>query len=111
VLSAQKKGEGFGYECGADCAELLLSVLELTGQNEDVYFDVNQRILTIFTRYFESTLLQPDKALFRNGTEVLRCVFSTNGGYTGLRTESSDNKLVSKLLSTLMPASSFVNRQ
>jgi len=72
-LATQKDG-GYGYEVGSDLSELLLSVFELTSQSEDIYFDVNQRIITIFSRYFETTL-QAEKTCFRNGCEVLRNIF------------------------------------
>lgn len=73
----------YNYECGADFSDLLLSVFELSSQNEDVYFDVNQRILTMFSRYFESAF-QGDRNMLRNGCEVLRSIFCTFG-YTKVR--------------------------
>ena len=57
---------GYGYECAADFSDLLLSVFELSSQNEDIYFDVNQRILTMFSRFFEATF-QGDRNFLRNG--------------------------------------------
>ena len=58
----------------SDFSEFLLSVFELTTQSEDIYFDVNQRIMTIFARFFESAT-QGDKNSLRNGCEVLRNIF------------------------------------
>jgi hypothetical protein len=57
-MLAQQKREGavslnpYGYEVASDLSELLLSVFELTTQSEEIYFDVNQRIISIFSRFF-----------------------------------------------------------
>ena len=51
TLAGISKDGGYSYEAAADFSELLLSVFELTSQNEDIYFDVNQRTITIFSRY------------------------------------------------------------
>ena len=40
----------FHYEAIADITDFLLSVYELTGLSEDIYFDVNQKITSIFSR-------------------------------------------------------------
>jgi hypothetical protein len=86
-----------------------LSVFELTTQSEDIYFDANQRIITIFARFFESAT-QGDKNSLRNGCEVLRNIFWVFGSQTS-RQEKIENKLISKLVSTFIPYSSFVNKQ
>jgi len=114
VLAQQKRDVGniphpYGYEAAADFSELLLSVLELTTQSDDIYFDVNQRIVTIFSRFFESAL-SGDKNAFRNACEVLRNIFWRFGPNPS-RTQIIENKLISKLMNTFLPPSSFVNRQ
>lgn len=38
------------YEVIADLCELLLSVYELTYFSDDIYFDVNQKITSVFSR-------------------------------------------------------------
>ena len=38
----------FHYEAIGDLSDLLLSVYELTGYSEEIYFDVNQKITSIF---------------------------------------------------------------
>lgn len=50
----------------ADITELLLSVYQLTHQSEDIYFDVNQKILSIFSRLIEQTF-SGERHQFRNG--------------------------------------------
>lgn len=103
----------YGYEVASDFSDFLLSVFELTCQSEDIYFDVNQRVITIFSRFFES-VLGGDKGSLRNGCEVLRNIFWVLGlgsGSGSARSERVENKLISKLLSTFLPSSSFVNRQ
>lgn len=107
-MATQKEG-GYGYEIGADLADLLLSVFDLTSQSEDIYFDVNQRVITIFSRFLEASLAG-DKSSFRNGCEVLRSIFC-HLGYSVRRADKPDSKLISKLLSTFFPASSFVNME
>lgn len=99
----------YGYEVASDFSDFLLSVFELTSQSEDIYFDVNQRIITIFSRFLES-VAQGDRNSLRNGCEVLRNIFWLCGG-AGVRSERVDNKLISKLISTFLPSSSFVNKQ
>ena len=101
---AQKEG-GYSFEVAADLSELLLSVFELTCQSEDIYFDVNQRIITIFSRYLDSSL-SGDKNSFRNGCEVLRNIF-TSFGYTTQRQELPENKLVNKLINLFLPVSAL----
>lgn len=113
-MLAQQKREGavslnpYGYEVASDLSELLMSVFELTAQSEEIYFDVNQRIISIFSRFFESTIL-PDKNVLRNCCEVLRAIF----WIFGPRQDASqpENKLITKLLAMFVPPSSFVNRQ
>lgn len=39
----------FHYETTADMVDLLLSVYELTGLSEEIYFDVNQKITALLT--------------------------------------------------------------
>jgi hypothetical protein len=52
-----------------------------------------------------------DKNLLRNGCEVLRNIFWYFGVNTSKRMDYVENKLVSKLISTFIPYSSFVNKQ
>jgi hypothetical protein len=92
---------------------LLLSVFELTTQSDDIYFDVNQRIVSIFARFLDAALLTPpnnDRNAFRNACEVLRCIFWRFGGEHA-RGQWWENKLVGKLVGMLGTAGSFVNRQ
>ena len=65
-MATQKEGGAYGYEIGADLVDLLLSVFELTSQSEDIYLDVNQRIVTIFSRFLDNAL-NSDKNGFRIG--------------------------------------------
>jgi hypothetical protein len=114
VLAQQKREGGsvahpYGYEAAADFSELLLSVFELTTQSDDIYFDVNQRIITIFARFLESAL-SADRNAFRHACEVLRSIF-WRFPPPPVRAHPPENKLVSKLLSTFLPPGSFVNRQ
>lgn len=85
-----------------------MSVFEVTCQNEDIYFDVNQRIIAVFSRLLDRCL-QGDKGWLRNACEVLRTIF----GYLGYSTSRSDipeNKLVCKLMNIFLPVSSFINK-
>jgi len=63
----------------------------------------------MFSRFFEGAF-QGDKNMLRNGCEVLRSIFCTFG-YTKLRAENVDNKLIGKLISIMIPSNSFVNKQ
>jgi hypothetical protein len=117
VLPVQKKDGGnishpYGYEAAADFSELLLSVFELTAQSDDIYFDVNQRIVSIFARFLDAALLGPvpDRNAYRNACEVLRCIFWRFGGEQP-RGQWWENKLVGKLVGMLGTTGSFVNRQ
>ena len=65
-LATQKEGGGHGYEIGADLVDLLLSVFDLTSQSEDIYLDINQRIVTIFSRFLDNAS-GSDKNGFRIG--------------------------------------------
>ena len=87
---------------------MLLSVLELTSQNEDIYFDVNQRVITVFSRYFEYAF-SSDKHAFRNGCESLRSILICFGGCSQ-RQDPIENKLMSKLINNFMPPSTFMAR-
>lgn len=86
-----------------------MSVFEVTSQSEDIYFDVNQRIITCFSRYLEGSL-QSDRNALRNGCEVLRTIFYRMG-YITHRIDPPENKLIAKLISNFLPCSSFVNKQ
>ena len=46
----------FNYEAIADMSDFLLSVYELTGLSEDIYFDVNQKVTSVFSRIRKSNL-------------------------------------------------------
>lgn len=105
----KEKEAGYSYEVSADFSELLLSVFEVTCQNEDIYFDVNQRIISIFSRFLDSNL-HGDKSGLRNACEVLRIIFCYFG-YSTRRTDTPENKLIAKIVNTFLPSSSFVNKQ
>ena len=62
----------------------------------------------MFSRYFESAL-SAEKNSLRNGCEVLRNIFVCFGP-AEQRQDPPDNKLVSKLITTLIPYSSFLNQ-
>ena len=86
-----------------------MSVFSVTSQSEDIYFDVNQRIITVFSRYLEASL-QGDRNALRNACEVIRTIFCYTG-YATVRQEVPENKLIAKLINTFAPVVSFVNRQ
>jgi hypothetical protein len=90
--------EGYSFEGAADLGELLLSVFEVTSQNEDIYFDVNQRIVALFSRFLEGSLSSGRVGL-RNACEVLRAIF-LRFGYSTTRSATAPNKLIHKLLNT-----------
>ena len=48
----------FSFESIADMTELLLSVYELSALSEDIYFDVNQKITSIFSRISNDFIIQ-----------------------------------------------------
>jgi hypothetical protein len=78
VPKKDKEKEGYGYEMAADLTDLLLSIFELTAQSEDIYFDINQRVISIFSRYLEGAFAG-DRNSFRCGCEVLRAIFCLFG--------------------------------
>lgn len=57
ALSPQRKALGgsaagtpeFHYEAVADLIDLLMSVYQLSGLSEEIYFDVNQKITSIIS--------------------------------------------------------------
>lgn len=75
-----------------------MSVFEVTCQNEEIYFDVNQRIVAIFSRFLEGSLASGRTGL-RNTCEILRNIF-LRFGYATTRSASAPNKLIHKLLTT-----------
>jgi len=46
----------YSYEIIADLLEFILSIYELSHFSDDIYFDVNQKIISLFTRMCTASL-------------------------------------------------------
>ena len=76
---------------------------ELTNFSDDIYFDVNSKITSVFSRICKWTTnivencFSPDKSIVRNSYEALRTIFMTFG-YTTKKQDMPNNKLIRKIL-------------
>ncbi len=80
-ISSGEESQGFNYEMQADGGHLLLGIYQFSMREEDIYFDLNQRIVSILTQtssypdnIVELLFVQEDKAITLNCFELLRLV-------------------------------------